>query len=365
VPGVKVGFDAAPIALSRAGERRYALSLLNALRERDDLELTTVNLSRRTPRSFAQRLVWQAAAEGLYYPLLEGRQLRAAGVELLHQPRHLVPMEFGVRLPRVLTIHDVLALRMPEHFSRLIAERYRVIARRALRRADLVVTGSSSSRDDVVELLDCDPGRIRVTPYGVEDRFRPVEVDPAELEARFGLRPPFVACVGTLEPRKNLVGAIRAFERVQRSFPDHTLAIVGGQGWKSKALDELLAGTGARVALTGYVADDDLPLLYSAADCFLFPSFGEGFGFPLLEAMACGTAAIAGDNTSLPELAGDAALLVDSSSTEAIAAALEQLLGTPELRERLAARGLERSRGYTWAGCAEETVAVYRELVAE
>jgi glycosyltransferase involved in cell wall biosynthesis len=362
---VRVGYDAAPIALNRAGERRYALSLLRALQRRDDVDVAPVSLSRRTPRSFAQRLAWQLAAEGLYYPWLERRQLRAAGAELLHQPRHLVPIEFGVRLPRVLTIHDVLALRMPEHFSRLISERYRVIARGALRRADRVVTGSSSSRDDIVELLGCDPDRIRVTPYGVEERFRPVEVDPAELEARFGLRPPFVACVGTLEPRKNLVGAVRAFEHVQRSFPEHTLAIVGGQGWKSKQLDELLGGTGARVVLTGYVEDDDLPLLYSAADCFLFPSFGEGFGFPLLEAMACGTPVVAGDNTSLPELSGGAALLVDSSSIEAIAAALDRVLGSPELRERLSAQGLERSRGYTWERCAEETVGVYRELVPE
>jgi glycosyltransferase involved in cell wall biosynthesis len=359
---VRVGYDCTPIALSRAGERRYALALLHALYQRRDLRVMPLSMSRRVPQSLAQRLVWQAAAESLYFPLLQGRQLREAHADLLHQPRHLVTPQLGVSVPRVVTVHDVLALRMPEYFSRLISERYRVLARSVVRRADLVVTGSSSSRDDIAELLAVDPDRIRVTPYGVEGHFRPREVDPDELEARFGVRQPFVACVGTLEPRKNLVGAVRAFERVQGRFPRHGLAIIGGKGWKSAPFERLLAQTRAPVVRTGYVADDDLPLLYSAADCFLFPSFGEGFGFPVLEAMACGAPVVAGDRTSLPDLVGDAALLVDPGSVDAIADALARVLGSAETRAELGRRGRERSRGFTWEACAEATVAIYREL---
>jgi glycosyltransferase involved in cell wall biosynthesis len=361
---LRVAYDVAPIALSRAGERRYALALLRALRDRNDLTVITLTLSRRVPRSFIQRLVWQAAAEGLYYPLLEGRQLRAVDAELLHQPRHLVPPELGVRVPRVVTVHDVLALRMPEHFSRLIAERFRVLARSVVRRAALVVTGSSSSREDIAELLRVDPARIRVTPYGVEPRFAPRAVDPELLSRRFRVSPPYVLCVGTLEPRKNLAGAVRAFGRVQDEFPEHTLAIIGGGGWKRADFERLMAATSARVVRTGYVDDDDLPLLYSAADCFLFPSFGEGFGFPVLEAMACGAPVLTSDRTSLPELVGETALLVDPDSTEAIAEALRGLLGAPEERARLSRLARERSRRYTWEECAEQTVGVYRELVS-
>jgi glycosyltransferase involved in cell wall biosynthesis len=361
---VKVAYDVAPIALSRAGERRYALALLRALRARDDVAVTTLTLSRRVPRSFAQRLLWQALAEGVYYPLLEGRRLRASGAQLLHQPRHLVPPELGVRVPRVVTVHDVLALRMPQYFSRLIAERFRVLARSVVRRADLVITGSAASRDDIAALLGADPAKIRVTPYGVEPAFAPRATDPDELERRYGVRPPYVLCVGTLEPRKNLSGAVRAFERVQGEFPDHTLAIIGGKGWKREELERVMAGTSARVVRTGYVADDDLPLLYSAADLFLFPSFGEGFGFPVLEAMACGAPVVAGDTTSIPELAGDAALLVPPEDTAAIADALRRVLGSPELTARLRAAGIDRARGYTWARCAGDTVDVYRELAA-
>ena len=261
-------------------------------------------------------------------------------------------------------MHDVLALRMPQYFSRLIAERFRVLARSVVRRADLVITGSASSRDDIAELLGADPAKIRVTPYGVEPAFAPLEADPDEIERRFGVRPPYVLCVGTLEPRKNLAGAVRAFERVQGDFPDHALAIIGGKGWKRAELERVMAGTKARVVRTGYVADDDLPLLYSAADLFLFPSFGEGFGFPVLEAMACGAPVIAGNTTSLPELAGDAALLVDPASEEAIAAAVREVLGSSDVGERLSVAGLERSRGFSWERCAEQTVGVYRELVS-
>jgi glycosyltransferase involved in cell wall biosynthesis len=155
---------------------------------------------------------------------------------------------------------------------------------------------------------------------------------------------------------------VRAFERVHAGFPDHSLVLIGGRGWKSGDLERLLNETPATVLRTGYVSEEELVALYCAADCFLFPSFAEGFGFPVLEAMACGTPVISGDRSSLPEVVGDSGLLVDPGSTEALADALGRLLGSPDLREELRGRGLERSRLFTWERCAEETAAVYREL---
>ena len=359
---MRIGYDTAPLALNEAGERRYAAALLDALEARDDVDVNRLTLTGRRPRSFPQRLAWQAVAEGLYYPLLLARQARAAGVELVHHPRHLVPPEPGLGVPSVVTVHDVLPLRMPEHFSQLIARRYRVLARASTRRAARVVTGSAHSRDEIAELLDVPVERIRVTPYGVEPLFRPVDADLDLLSRRFGVRAPYVLCVGTLEPRKNLTGAVRAFERVHAEFPDHSLVLIGGRGWKGGELERVLGETPAPVARTGYVSEDELVALYSAADCFLFPSFAEGFGFPVLEAMACGTPVVSGDRSSLPEVVGDAGVLVDPGSTEAVAEALRTLLGSPELRQDLSARGLERSRLFTWERCAEATAAVYREV---
>ena len=359
---MRVGYDTAPLALNLAGERRYAAALLRALEARGDVEMAHLGLTDRRPRSFPQRLAWQAAAEAVYYPLLIGRQARAAGVALVHHPRHLVPPELGLSVPSVVTVHDVLPLRTPEHFSQLIARRYAVLARLSARRAARVVTGSEHSRDEIAELLDVPLERIRVTPYGVEPLFRPVEADLELLAERFGVTPPYVLCVGTLEPRKNLTGAVRAFERAHAAFRDHSLVLIGGRGWKGGELERLLRETRAPVIPTGYVSEEGLVALYSSADCFLFPSFAEGFGFPVLEAMACGTPVVAGDRSSLPEVVGDAGLLVDPASTEALADAVRRVLGSAELRHDLSRRGLERSRLFTWERTADATVDVYREL---
>jgi glycosyltransferase involved in cell wall biosynthesis len=358
---LRLGYDTAPLALNEAGERRYAAALLDALEARGDMEVTRLTLTGRRPRSLPQRLAWQAVAEGIYYPLLLARQARAAGVELVHHPRHLVPPEPALGVPSVVTVHDVLPLRTPEHFSQLIARRYAVLARLSTRRAARVLTGSAHSRDEIAELLGVSIDRIRVTPYGVEPLFRPVDADLDLLARRFGVRAPYVLCVGTLEPRKNLTGAVRAFEGVHAEFPEHSLVLIGGRGWKSGELERLLRETPAPVVRTGYVGEGELVALYSAADCFLFPSFAEGFGFPVLEAMACGTPVVSGDRSSLPEIVGDAGVLVDPGSAEALADALRRVLGSAELRQDLRRRGLERSRQFTWERCAEATAAVYRE----
>jgi glycosyltransferase involved in cell wall biosynthesis len=238
-----------------------------------------------------------------------------------------------------------------------------VLARSAVRSAALVLTGSRYSAGEIERRLGVDPARIRVTPYGVEERFRPVAVDRERL-ARLGVRGPYVLCVGTLEPRKNLAGTVRAFERVQHDFPEHSLVLIGGRGWMGDELEALLERTEARIVRPGYVADEELVELYSGADCFMFPSFSEGFGFPVLEAMACGAPVIAGDRASLPEVVGDAGLLVDPADDEAIAGALAELLASPERRQALRERGLEHSRRFSWSDTARMTVEAYGEVLA-
>jgi glycosyltransferase involved in cell wall biosynthesis len=360
---VRVGYDIAPLSLNWAGERRYAESLLRALRTTAGVEVEELTLWRREPAGMFQRVAYQAVAEAVYYPLLLGRRARRAGAELVHHPRHLVPPEHGLPGPSVVTVHDVLPLSEPEHYSKLILWRYRVLARSAVRSAALVLTGSRYSAGEIERRLGVDPARIRVTPYGVEERFRPAEVDRERL-AGLGVRGPYVLCVGTLEPRKNLAGTVRAFERVQGDFPGHSLVLTGGRGWMGDELEALLERTRARVVRAGYVGDDELVELYSGADCFLFPSFSEGFGFPVLEAMACGTPVIAGDRASLPEVVGDAGLLVDPADDEAIAGALAGVLGSPDRREALRERGLERSGRFSWRDTARLTVQAYRDVLA-
>jgi glycosyltransferase involved in cell wall biosynthesis len=351
---MRVGFDIAPMSMNTAGERRYAGALLEALRKLDGIEPVELTLARMEPGGMPKRFAYQALAEALYYPFLLGMKARRARVEIVHHPRHLVPPELGLPCPSVVTVHDVLPLSEPEHYSQLILRRYRALTRMAAGRAQRVLTGSEHSAAEIAEHLRIEPGRICVTPYGVDPRFRPVE---ARQEGD-----PYVLCVGTLEPRKNLIAALRAFERVAPSGT--RLMIVGGRGWKNNELERALSSSPAKVERRGHVSEDELVRLYSGALCFLFPSLGEGFGFPLLEAMACGAPVVSSNRSGLGELAGDAALLVDPQDEAALADALKSVLESPQLRAQLRERGLERARQFTWERCARLTVEAFHEVLA-
>jgi glycosyltransferase involved in cell wall biosynthesis len=253
----------------------------------------------------------------------------------------------------------VLVLSVPELFSAPIRANFRALAGPLARRAAVVLTGSQASARDIASHLRVPEERIVVTPYGVEPRFRPSAPSP-EVLARLGIDRPYVACVGTLEPRKNLVTALRAFARVRE---DVALVVVGGSGWRNAAFEEELARVPGKVVLTGFVSDEDLVGVLAGARCFLYPSLHEGFGFPPLEAMACGTPVVTSSVSSLPEVVGDAGLLVDPRDVEAVSGAVERLLRDDELHARLRSSGLERAASYTWGRCAAETVGAYHRAM--
>ena len=292
VSDLSVALDLTPALVSPAGVGRYADGLRRALARRADVQLRELTAPAGLPGTIGRGLV----REALWYPLLLGR--RARGAQLVHCPAPYGPRTAG--LPLVLSAHDVLPLSRPELFTRTMTAHMRHVSVRHLRKADRVVCGSSHVRGQLAELAGIDPGRVSVTPYGVDESFRPV---PSEHAA------PYVLCVGTLEPRKNLASALRAFHRA--APPEVRLVVVGGPGWKNEEFERELGAGGDRVTLAGRVSHDELVRLYSGAACFLFPTLAEGFGFPVLEAMACGAPVITSNVTSLPEVAGNAALLVD------------------------------------------------------
>ena len=350
-----------PAAVSPAGVGRYPRGLLPALRRVDGVELEVLSAARRRGRTAARRVLDGLVREGFYYPVGLAALARRRGADLVHCP---APFGAVVRdRPLVLTVHDLIALRRPELFSRTIALQLRLAARIHLRRADRILTGSQHTRSELVELGGIDPGRVVVTPYGVEGRFRPVGRDGSWLAERFGVRSRYVLCVGTLEPRKNLVGALRAFGRLAGSVDDCVLVVAGGRGWRNEAFERELARQPGRVVLTGFVSDEELVRLYSGAELFLFPSLSEGFGFPVLEAMACGAPVVSSDRTSLPELVEGAGLLADPEDEAALAGACERVLGEPALAAELRERGFERAAAYSWEACAEATMNAYRRLV--
>ncbi|MGC8875397.1 MAG: glycosyltransferase family 4 protein, partial [Chloroflexia bacterium] len=231
-----------------------------------------------------------------------------------------------------------------------------------VRVATRVIAVSQATRDDLIRHYRTVPDRVHVVHHGVSPRFRPTQ-DPG-VRARYGLPERYFLYLGTLQPRKNLERLLAAYARLPAGAPAFVLA--GGRGWYFERIARAVAAhnLGERVLFPGYIADADLPAVLSGAVAFVYPSLYEGFGMPLLEAMACGTPVIASRSSSLPEVVGDAGLLVDPLSVEALQEALQRILEDEPLREALRARGLERARLFTWERCAHETLGVLEKALA-
>jgi alpha-1,3-rhamnosyl/mannosyltransferase len=312
--------------------------------------------------STAARITAGIDREARFYPRNLARQARAIGADLIHVPAAMPA--YSPNLPLVLTIHDAIPWRHPEWFTRANALQQRLLVGRAARKADLILTDSHASKDDIVNLLLVDASRVEVIHLGISPAFSPANRDRHWVEQRYGLNGPIVLSVGTPEPRKNLRGTIEIFERVAKEFPEASLILVGGDGWGTDPISERIAASPCRIIRTGRVDFDDLTHLYASADCFLFPSLLEGFGFPPLEAMASGTPVVCSDRPSLPEVVGDAALTAAPDDIEALVRCVTQVLGDSAVAATLRERGLAQSASFSWARTADQTVAAYRRALA-
>jgi glycosyltransferase involved in cell wall biosynthesis len=294
---------------------------------------------------------------------LAARELR---LDVVHSPAFLIPLWRG-RARHVVTVYDLTILTMPEHHDRL----HRSFAfRRALvtsiRRAHRICVPTDAVAVELAALLPESADRVRVVRPGLAPGLAPSSAPAAAAATqRLGLRRPFVLYVGTLEPRKNLRRLVAAFKRLLAAGAEEDLVLAGRLGWDCENLLADLADPelSARVHRLNYVPAEDLAALYSAARLFVYPSLAEGFGFPPLEAMACGVPVVASRDAALSENLGDAAELVDATDTAALAAAIARVLADPELAAELRRRGLRNAARFSWAETARATVSCYRELV--
>ncbi len=285
-------------------------------------------------------------------------------VDVLHYPASFTRL-LGSGLSRassvILTVHDLGFLRRPGWFRWDRSAYYRAMIRRSVRHATRILADSEATSRDLQEYLDVDPSRIDVVPLGVDSRFRPApENEVARARDTYDLPETFFLYVGTLEPRKNVPALIQAFDSIAGEC-EHDLVIAGRNGWKFNGIYDAAAAAqySGRIHFIGYVADDALPAVLSAADAFVWPSLWEGFGLPPLEAMACGVPVITSNTSSLPEVVGDAALTVPPEDVDAIAGAMLSLLADSELCRSLRERGLKRAGEFTWRRTAEQTYAAY------
>ncbi len=358
---MRVAFDGTPERLSGAGVGTYARELRAGLGAHPEIVLIDVVHPPTGQGGTPRRIAAGLAREGWFYP--RGLEHAAATLhaDLIHTPASVPAI--SRRIPLVVTIHDAIPWRNPEWFTRANATQQRLLVTHTAKRATRVITDSHASRDDLVELVGIDPERIDVIPPGVSPAFSPALRDVEWLRARYGVAGPIVLSVGTPEPRKNLAGTLAVFERVLQEIPEATLVLVGGAGWRSEDLDARLARAGASVIRAGRLSFEDLTRTYASADCFLFPSLREGFGFPPLEAMASGLPVVCSNRPSLPEVVGDAALTAEPDDHDALAAAVVSVLHDRARAADLRTRGLVQSAGFTWSATVEQTIATYRRAL--
>ncbi len=375
---MRIGFVTYGLDRPLSGISRVAMELGSALHRSPDCQVVFLRPYRQGPftdelgvSSFhlpgCARLPGLMALGG---PLI-AYAARRAQLDLVHDPTGVCPFTLSAawgRFRRVVTIHDAIAFRFPKGYPMLNNVLHRRYVPTTVQNTDAVITVSEYARADLIRYLSIPSERLHVVPNGVGDAFRPIPDDEARaVAARYGLRPPYMLTVGNLQARKNLRTLIAAVGALDPSTVPHRLAIVGQPMWDDGGVADMITREGLedRVALTGYVADTDLPSVYSAADFLVFPSLHEGFGLPILEAMACGTPVISSSAASLPEVAGGAALLVDATDARALAGAMERVARDPLLRQRLRAKGLKRARMFDWDSVAARTVAIYRQVLQD
>ena len=316
--------------------------------------------TRITPRWFAR--VWHRLQLPLPVETFTGR------VRLFHATDFTLPPTLpGTKT--LLTVHDLSFVRAPETSTPVLKAYLDRVVPRSARRATHVLADSQATKDDLIELYGMPPEKITVLLSGVNPEFKPV-TDTNSLRAvrqRYQIPDnPYILSIGTVQPRKNYARLITALAALGPAHEDVHLVIAGGRGWLDSPIFRAVYDQGLedRVHFIGFARDEDLPALYSGAACLAYPSLYEGFGFPVLEAMACATPVVTSTISSMPEVAGDAALLVDPYSVDAIAEALGRLLSDSELRETLVRRGIEQAAQFTWGRTARHLREIYDGMLA-
>lgn len=384
---IDVYFNASPLLGPRTGIGQYCLQLLSELRKDPTIhshyfyrgkwseELVTrpgetTSAVRRSKLLLAEKFPNLAnfgfAVRQLQNSMRFSSGLRRNSASVYHEPNFLA---FRSKLPTVVTVHDLSVLRYPEtHPKYRVAVLGKRIAESA-KRADCIITDSEYVRQEVIAEFGLPPEQVVSVLLAAADAFVPIGDDAvrtalSSLKLESGK---YVLAVGTLEPRKNLDSAIKAYaclrESIRKEFP---FVIVGMKGWRMESLDRQIRSLieSGQIRRLGYVPDEMLPVLYSGARVFVYPSLYEGFGLPPLEAMACGAPVIVSDRSSLPEVVGDAGLQVAALDVDALAAAILSVIEDDALSSSLGRRGVERAASFSWRRCAQQTAEVYRRVIA-
>jgi glycosyltransferase involved in cell wall biosynthesis len=367
---MRFAVDAHAIGCHLTGNEVYIRNLLNYFARLDsDSEffayLSKPHVDSQIPARFHKRRVSENPFKRLGFDL--PLRLRGDRPDLLHV-QYTGPLSCST--PLVVSVHDVSYLEHPQYFTKFRSAQLGITVKRTVEAAARVLTPSEFSRHAILHHYAIAEDKVVVVPNAAAPVFRPVErqVAASAVERKYQIPGPFILMVGDLQPRKNHLGLLRAFANVLRAHPQlpHRLVFVGKETWSSKDVHRAVAksGIGDRVHFTGFVEDEDLVHFYGACDLFVFPSFYEGFGLPILEAMACGRAVACSNLTAMPEVADGAAILFDPYSISEMVRAIADVLLDSELRARLERLGIQRAAHFSWEQAARRTLDVYYEVAS-
>jgi glycosyltransferase involved in cell wall biosynthesis len=370
---MRIAIDAHSVGAKLGGNESYAVNLIEALAQIDGTNDYTLYVTTNEARArvhnrwpnFKVRLTLPHTPL-IRIPLTLSAELRKNPVDVLHVQFTAPPF---CPCPVVVSIHDLSFEHLPQTFNRRSRTQLRLTVRHSARRAAHILSLSEHTRRDIIETYGINEDHVDAIPLAAPDHFAPVQENDEIQRVRhnYGIDGDYILSVGSIQPRKNLARLIKAYASLRgevavKKLPK--LVLAGKCAWlydeTLRALDE--SGVKEAVVLTGYVAEPDLPALYSGALCFVYPSYFEGFGLPPLEAMKCGAPVIVGNRTSLPEVVGDAALMVDPFDVDAIGAAIKRLIEDSELRTELSIKGQDRANAFNWRETARRTLAVYKQV---
>ncbi len=375
---MRIAFDYTAGIRQRAGIGNYVRRLVDALLQQDTSNSYTLLTSGRPTREHQFPQAANVRGRSLYIPnrylnilwyrwcLPLNATYFTGQTDIYHGPDFALP-PLGKGPKKVVTVHDLAFLDYPEYAVPALSAYLKKIVAKSVANADVICTVSEEVSRTLMQHFSTPREKLTVIPNGVNPYLRRIS-EPVLLEAtrhKFGLQSPLVFTASTLEPRKNHSGLIKAFcQAHKQKHGPAMLAIAGGKGWLYEETEQLVRDLQLedKVRFLGRVSDYDLVTLYSLADVFAFPSFAEGFGLPPLEAMACGLPVITSNTTSLPEVVGDAALLVDPHDTEEISHAIMRILADKNLQEDLRSKGYERVKQFTWEESARKMLSIYQQL---
>ena len=373
---MRIGIDISRIAATaRTGTEQYTYELLAALARMDRRTtywLYCNELPAQLPPLGTNFTLRRVPLSRLWTHVRLSAEVLVNPPDLLFIPAHVIPLAAPIarRTRSIVTIHDLGYLYFPAAHTRAQRLQLRLTTAWSARVATHVIAISHATKADLIRLAHIPTANISVVHHGVSTRFQPPALGTGSAPtpgSQMSDHSPYFLYVGTIQPRKNLVRLIEAFALALPRLGRQRLIIAGRRGWLSQPIEQRATelGVADRVEFCGYVEDAQLPQLLSGATAFVFPSLYEGFGMPVLEAMACGVPVMTSNTSALPEVSGDAALLIDPGDTQAIVESLVSLGNDPALRSDLQRRGLEHVRTFTWDRCAQETIAVFQQTAAK